>query len=439
MARVFALDNEHCDVALRSLLQNALRVHDECVALPQAHRSIESGAFKNVVLNLNGNEADLSADIFSTNWFSGVSGVEVSASAAESILKDPIKRKEALQKLANAIPTELGGDDVTIGPELEGTDDDRDVNDWVAGFDSPSCCVGLYSAMQSKSTDPTKPGISRSHPVYFLVCKAGGGLSAQTFHSRLSTALKKGLTLDQALAEGSNPGAQALRRVSTAAQRNRGRILVLAAEVLGLHEIDTLADMSCSPEKACRVAVTNLNVVYNSISRCTNGGGTSTYQYFAGCVDSGSSQGVLSASNVAEGFLLFFDETASCKLSVKNQACSAVPFSSVRLQSNKQAVLQAAEDLKNERTKHPSKNSVHADSRWIVERFGWRGRDFGIDIEPPPLLGTYEAESFSTVWLRELGLSNCRFVRLQPEVVAISATEPAKLRAASRHVLGARK
>ena len=61
-------------------------------------------------------------------------------------------------------------------------------------------------------------------------------------------------------------------------------------------------------------------------------------------------------------------------------------------------------------------------------------KQVGVDIEPPPLWGTYESEEYVTAWGRELGVSACRVMRLQPEIVAIAAVEPAKLRAAAKHV-----
>lgn len=436
MARVFALDEEHCDAALRSSLQNSLRVYDECVALPQAHKSVESGAFKNIVLNLNGAEKELNPDVFSINWFAGVSGIEIPVSQAEEILNDPVKKKSALKALAAAIPSEMAEKVVCIGPELECTKDDRDLQDWVCGFDSPGCCVGLYSASHSKSPDSTRCGISRPHNTYFLICKAGGGLAAQTFHSRLSASLKKGTTLDQALSEGGSPGAQSLRRVSMASQRNRGRILCLAAEALGFQNIDTIGDMGCCEQKACRVAVTNLNITTNSIQKNHQNGASVSYQYFAGAVDSQASQGILSCSNAAEGFLLFVDQEGNYKISTKNSACNAIPFCSVRIESNKDIVIKTAEDFKARRDKNSNIKNTHPDHKWIKERFAWNGRDFGVDIEPPPLLGTYTSETFSSVWSRELGLSRTRAIRLEPQLVCVAATETAKLRAAARHILG---
>ena len=437
MARVFALDESHCDSALRSALQSGLRVYDECVALPQAHKSVETGAYKNVVMNLNASEPELDPDIFSPNWFTGVSAIRVPTEEAERLLRDPTRRAKALQALAEAIPSEMAMKSGTVGPELECTEQDRDLKPWDPGFDTPGCCVGLYSAVQSKNADANSSGISRAHNVYFLVCKAGGGLAAQTFHSRLTASLKKGMSLDEALAEGNSPGAQALRRVTLAGQRNRGRILVLAAQAIGLHSIDTLNDTACPAERSYRVAVCNLNVVTNSIRRvggAFNGG----YHYFSGCVDTHSSEGVISASNAAEGFLLFSNQNGDFGVSVKNDAFNSVPFSSVRLKSNREMVMDRAAAAKRavEAEGASAADSIHPDADWIKTRFAWTARDFGFDMEPPPLMGTYSSETFSSVWGRELGLSSCRPIRLAPEIVSVSAVEPAKLRAAAKHVLG---
>lgn len=436
MARVFALDEQHCDQQLRSALQIGLRVYDECVALPQASKSSESGSFKNVVMNLNGQEANLNPDIFSPNWFSGISGIIIPTKEAKEIINDPVRRAKAVRDLANAIPSELSSVDESVGPELECTADDRDLKPWNCGFDSPGCCVGLYSTIQSHNTDSNNIGTARPHEVYFLMCKAGGGIAAQTFHSRLSSALKKGRSLEEALADGNIPGAQSLRRVGMAAQRNRGRILCLAAEALGLHVIDTLNDTACPVEHAYRVAVCSINITTNSIRKTNPHSPVSSFQYFSGCVDAQSSQGVLSCSNVAEGFLLFTDANGEYKINVKNEAFNSVPFSSVRIKSNRDIVMEVADKMKEYKAKHGSLLSLHVDSEWIRERFSWKSREFGLDLEPPCILGTHRSETFSSVWSRELGLSNCRAVRLSPEVVCIAATEPAKLRAAARHVIG---
>ena len=46
-------------------------------------------------------------------------------------------------------------------------------------------------------TQPT--GLNRIHQATWLVCKAGSGLAGAMFHSRLLSALKKGVTLEDAL------------------------------------------------------------------------------------------------------------------------------------------------------------------------------------------------------------------------------------------------
>lgn len=430
MARVFGLDEEHCTAALRQALQNNLRLYDECIVLPQAHRSAESGGFKNVALRLSGTEPDLSGEVFSPNWFSGVSAALVDPKLAEALLKDPAKRAAALKRLAAIVPSEMEGADVTVGPDLDGDPQDRDLKPWVPGFDGPGCCVGLYSAAQSKSPEVGIQGLSRTHHVYFLVCKAGGGIAAQTFHARICASLSKGQSLDDCLASGNEPGAQALRRVSMAAQRNRGRILVMAAEALGFHTIDTIGDNASPEGSQYRMAITQLNVHTNVLRKVEEAGRAGTYHYAAGCVDVQTSQGLVASSNVAEGFVVFTDSNGGYKINLKNGAHNTVPFATVRLQSNRDIVTKAADLHKT----HGER--AHPDAEWIRERFAWKAKDFGVDLEPPPLWGSHNSEEFVTAWGREIGVSSCRVVRLQPEVVAIAATEPARLRAAAKHVNG---
>lgn len=430
MARVFGLDEEHCTAGLRQALQNNLRLYDECIVLPQAHRSTESGGFKNVAMRLSGTEQELSSEVFSPNWFMGVSAALVDPVEAEALLKNPTRRKAALARLASVIPSEMEGADVTVGPELDGDEHDRDIKSWTPGFDSPGCCVGLYSAAQSKSPEVGVQGLNRTHHVYFLVCKAGGGLAAQTFHARISAALSKKLSLEECLSSGNEPGPQSLRRVSMAAQRNRGRILTMAAEALGFHTLDTISDNASPPGTPYRMAITQLNVHTNVLRKVEEAGRGGVYHYAAGCVDVQTSQGLIACSNVSEGFVLFTDSEGGYRINLKNGAHNTMPFSTVRLQSNRELVMKAADVYK----KAGAGPSPHPDGAWVRERFAWKAKDFGVDMEPPTLWGSHNSEEFVTAWGREIGVSACRVVRLQPEVVAIAATEPAKLRAASRHI-----
>lgn len=433
MAHILGLDEEEA-ATVKPALATCLRVYDDAIILPQGHRSVESNAFKNVVMRIDGTEGKLTADAFSPNWFAGVSVLSVPTAVAEPLLRDSRKRSEALRKLVEAIPSEMEGADVTVGPELDGDEHDRDVKPWIAGFDSPSCCVGLYSAQQSRSPEAGLTGMHRIHNAYFLLCKAGGGLAAQTFHSRLCTALGKGQSLDQALKEGSSPGPQGLRRVGLAAQRNRGRILEMAARAIGFHAVDTIGDSASPPTNPYRQAIVHLNVHTNVLREIQPVNGRAMWQYASGCVDAAASQGLVAASNLHEGFVMLTDSDGGFKVNLRNSAMNCLPFASVRIATNRDTVMKAADAHKRALD---TGAAAHPDAQWVRDRFAWkepRSVAAGVHLEPPALWGTYASEEFVTAFGRELGLSSCRVVKLQPEVVAIAGTEAAKLRAAVRHV-----
>jgi len=440
MARVLGLEDD-VGTTLRQALLNTLRVYDDCRALPGAHKSVESGAFKNVVMRLSGTENNMRSDAFSPNWFVGVSIMPVPASEAEPLLSDPKRRASALRKLVDAIPSELADADVEVGPQLDGDPNDRDTKAWVAGFDAPSCCVGIYSARETRAPEAGKDGMDRVHNTYYLVCKAGGGIAAQTFHARLTAALGSGKSLDQALDSGHEPGPQALRRVAQAAQRNRGRILVDAANALGLLSVDTLSDQA-SPDTACyRVAVAPVNVSCNSLRRVDIAGDRprSTWQYSAGCVDSMSSTGIVTASNAQQGFVLFTSQDGELRVQARNNLFDGVPFASERRLSNRDAVNAAADAHKRGGQlvgTSAQRAAPHPDHQWVRERFGWKAKDHGIDLEPPTLWGAFASENWLRSWGREIGVASMRAVTLSPEIVAIAAVEGPKLRAAARHVKG---
>lgn len=433
MARVIALDDiEH---KLKQQIVSSLRVCDEAVVLPQAHRSLESGTLKNVVMRLNGTEADLNPGVFSPMWFSGVSVIEFPADKAEVLLNSDAKRREMIEKLAKSIPSEMHDSHVQVGPGLDGDEQDRDTEKWEAGFDGPGCCVGLYSAVQNRSPDVLLNGMSRAHKSYFLVCKAGAGISGQTFHARLCAALKDGKSLDEALAEDGVPGAKALRRVRRAAQRNRCRILNLAANALGFVCVDTIGDNASPPSSPYRVVIPAIDVCYNALVKVNNGA-RSTWQYTSGCVESALSLGALTSSNVAEGFVAFTMPNGELRFSVRNEAHCAIPFSTQRTNSNRDIVLKATEEHKKARS---AGRAAHPDHSWVNTHFGWHSKQFdaipsGVDLEPAGVWGSHEGENFVSQWARELGISRSSVVRLQPEIVAISAVEPGKLRVALKAI-----
>lgn len=427
MARILGL--EDIDSGLRAQLQQTLRVSDEAIVLPSAARSPESGAFQNVVMRLSGVDAELQPAIFSTNWFAGVSVVKVDEAAAEAMLRNPAKRVAAMKKLADKIPSEMSSSDVTVGPELDGDESDRDVRGWVAGFDSGSCCVGLYSARHSRGPTTGSVGMNRSHSAYYLVCKAGGGVAAQTFHSRLEAALNAGKSLDECFKEDASPGAQALRRVSLAASRNRKRILAQAAEILELHMVDTISDNAAAPSAPHRGAVTTIDVTYNALRR-VEGTQRSTWQYSAGCVDTTLSSGLLTSSNLSEGFVAFTDTMDAFRIAVRNEAHSSIPFVTPRLATTREIALRAT-------AAHKKGGEGHPDGQYVKDTFVWKPKDLGVGaplIEPPALWGSHQSEAFLASWARELGVATCKVVRMAPELVCVSAMEPGKLRAAVKSV-----
>lgn len=433
MARVIALDD--IDHKLKQHIVSCLRVCDEAVVLPQSHRSLESGAVKNVVMRLNGAEENLNPDIFSPMWFSGVSVIEFPVDKAEALLSSDAKRREVIEKLAKSIPSEMHDSHVQVGPGLDGDEQDRDMEKWEAGFDGPGCCVGLYSAVQNRSPDAHLNGMSRAHKAYYLVCKSGAGIAGQTFHARLCASLKEGVSLDEALSEEGKPGARALRRVSCAARRNRCRILNMAANALGFVCVDTIGDNASPLSSPYRIAIPAIDVCYNALVKIPNGP-RSTWQYTSGCVESSLSLGALTSSNVAEGFIAFTMPNGELRFSVRNEAHGSIPFSTQRTMSNRDIVFKATEEHKKARA---NRQAAHPDHEWISTHFGWHskqidGIESGVDLEPAGVWGSHESENFISEWARELGISRSSVVRMQPEIVALSAVEPGRLRVALKAI-----
>ena len=436
MARVVALDE--LDHSLKLRIVNSLRLGDEAVVLPQAQHSPESGILKNVIMRLSGDMGELNPDIFSPSWFAGVSVIRFPTDLAEELLQNDAKRLEMIKKLSDAIPSEMHDIQLQVGPPLDGDEQDRDLNEWQAGFDGPGCCVGLYSAVQNRPPGAQVSGMSRAHKSYFLVCKAGAGISGQTFHARLSSSLKSGCTLDQALSENGSPGAKALRRLTTAAKRNRCRILNMAAQCLGFVCVDTIGDNASPPSNPYRIVVPDIDCTYNALLKTNlDHASKSTWQYTSGCLESSLSLGVVSSSNVAEGFVAFTESTKDLRFSVRNDAHGVIPFATHRTMSNRDAVFKATDEHK--RSKKNGK-PAHPDHDWIRRHFGWHSKHFdnipkGSDLEPPCVWGSHESETFVSEWSRELGIARAVVLRMQPEIVAISAVEPGKLRVALKSLV----
>lgn len=432
MARLVTFNGVNIDPKLRNYLMGALRVCDECLVLPQASRSLESGTVKNCVIHLSANDPEPNPEIFSSNWFGGVALLKIPSDRAEFILSNSTKRSDVLQTLVAEIPSEMADTNVQVGPNLLGDAQERDTESWTAGFDGPGCCVGLYSALQNKCPDVHETGMSRCHKDYYIVCKAGAGVAGQTFHARLTASLKEGSTLESALAENGNPGAAALRRVESAAKRNRARILLKASEALGFLGVSTIGDSASPHTNPQRIAIPDIDCSFNTLVQDDSNAARPVWRYAAGACDSVFSRGMITSSNVAEGFVAFLDPSGE-RFSLKNDVHSCLPFSTPRLLNNRDAVFRAVDEHKKAKA---SRRAAHPDNEWVRMRFGWKAKDFGttVDVEPPALWGSHCSEAFLAEWGRELGVSKAHMLRLQPEIVAISAIEPGKLRVASRAI-----
>ena len=425
MARLLTIDV--CSVALRNSLLSTLRTCDEAILLPQSTQSVESGSFKNIAFRICGATTGVNPSVFAQDWFTGASLVRIrgaDVAKIEAILRDTMRRREMLRALADRIQSEVADPSLQVGPSLESDEYERDIEDsvWASGFDSPSSFVGVFSAQHSKVPEGGSGGMRRVHNDFFLVCRAGAGVAASTFHSRLVAAIQKGHSLDSALdGDDGQPGARALRRLAMAGARNRSRILLDAVDVLGLTDVPSVGDQAARNKH--RGVVADVDTVANTIRKLDDVP-RSTYQYSA-CIDGTHSKGLIALSNQADGVVLFLNESGEHKISLKNEMWSCAPFTSKRKDSARAAV--------DSIVKMRKEGVVHPDAEWIEERFSWHNRSFSkgdqLKIEPFGLWGVFSGESFAQEFSRELGISSYQCVRLRPELVCSAGVESGKLRA----------
>jgi hypothetical protein len=428
MARIFAIDD--VPKALKDGLAKALRPEDEAVLLPSADLDATSGKYENVVFRFDGNERDVPHTVFSPAWGSGVSAIRVSGPWVSKILNDPAWRKSCLAKLREVVESQTHSPDLNVGPHLDGDDNDRDVSEWTAGFDGPSCFVGLYSAEHSCAPAQTLRGRDRCHSTSFLVVKAGAGQAADQFHARFMAALKTGGSLSELMVD-TGPGSLSagLRRVTRAGSRNRSRILMLASDALGAPMIDSVPDQSSAGRY--RAAVTAVDVGVNVLRKVDERKESKQFQYSTG-VDATVSQGLLTMSNLADGVVLFLSENGDVRQTLRNEAHSSLPFSSPRLVSDRDLTAVVVKEYK-AAAKHGG--AANVDHAFIHDRFAWKNRQFSpsdADIEPLALWGSHDRECFFAKFARELGVAKCQVVRLRPMCVCVAGMEGGKLRAALR-------
>lgn len=418
MARI--LSHEEIPLELRNSLLKTLRPADECILLPQSHRSVESGGYKNAVFTLEGSQNDVPASVFSGDWCVGISAVLLDDRDVEPLLRDPEKKARLLRKLSEEISSETASTETCVGPALDcdAADCDKDT-DWVAGFDGPTCLVGLYCAEHSRAPEAALRGQNRVHRESYLVCRAGAGVAAATFHARLMSSLRKGRSLDDALLGGVEPGPQALRRVQTAGTRNRAAILLRASEILGFKHTSSLGDQASRSKR--RGAVMDIDVNSNTLKQVGDNWIYST------AIDCATSQGLITSSNVSDGFVVFSSRHGG-RLVVRNDASSSIPFSTERIKASRDL---ASDIMKQYAEARNTGEHAHVDIDFIRERFAWKSRDFGegsAEIVPFCLHGSHREEYFVNMFSRELGLVDTSIVRLRPELVVLSGVEASKLR-----------
>lgn len=448
MARLVGLQDVAQD--MRHRVAQFTRQGDEVLVLPTAYVSRESGLPKNVVVKLDGSAPGIPPAMFSEALFSGVSMLSLPEADALRIMR-PDARQKTLARLASAVPSELHDTDLTVGPSLDGDPRDRDLQDWQCGFDSAHCCVGLYSSIESTSPIRGKvvPGYERAHTKYHLVCRAGAGLAASQFLTRLTTELNKGTPLATCLSEEGEPGAACLRRLSKAAERNRARVLLLAAEAFGVsHVVQSISDTASAVGSQGRGAQVGTTCSFNTL-RPMDRNGEQAVLYASGCLDSNHAVGgLLASSNTCDGFVYLYDpEVARTPQGQKkqrvviNEAHNCVPFASERLLSNKEALTHVSRGYRAARLANRPAEEVHPDHQWVRDHFAWKNaqlpeRGAHYDLQhyvPLSLWGTHQSENFMH-YGRELALDGMRRVQIRPELVAIAGLPPARLRALSRHV-----
>ena len=135
---------------------------------------------------------------------------------------------------------------------------------------------------------------------------------------------------------------------------------------------------------------------------------------------------------MADGFVAFISPDNDHRFTVRNTAYNCLPMCTDRLLTNRAAVMKMVEAHKE--CRQTGATQAHPDHAWLRSHFAWKSKDFkhSVDLEPPCLWGTHASENFLSEWAREMGVARASAVKLQPELVAVSAMEPGKLRVAGK-------
>ena len=435
----------HNEGLLRASLLEMLRPTDEVTLLSGAARSDSSLTLKNMVITLDGVAPQIPYRTFATDWGHGISAIQVPSEVAERYLSESEDRKRMIKSLVDSIPNELTSVETRVGPRLASFENrDESGDNWTAGFDGPTCCCGLYSAIEQQAPLGGTLGMRRAHKVYYLVAKAGSGRAGQEFHALLTGHAKQGDSLSTLCSQSKVTEAQ-MERVVAAGRRNRARLLLSAAEVLGMApDVDSVPDHACCEDGRSQIAILLADSVTNVLENVGSSGGAadgSLWRYYAGSVAPHVSQGAIVCSTVSEGFVLYLPTSPDSGMTrIRNSALGAIPFGSSRCISTLEALVTAT---KAHRQTTPR---AHPDYEWVRDHFGWTpatvrrtsslpegAQQLVENIEPAPLWGTNEPLDLG--WERSIGVGGMHGIKLRPEIVALAGTESSTLRAAVASVL----
>lgn len=143
----------------------------------------------------------------------------------------------------------------------------------------------------------------------------------------------------------------------------------MAAEAIGYHLLETMPDRVSNGRY--RLATVDIDINVNTLRPV----GDDVFQYTT-CCDTASSTGVCSMSNAADGMVLLFNESDDSRCLVRNDAGGAIPFSSLKLCSDRE-LAQRVVDAYTQQC-GAKKNSAletaaaHPDNEFLRRRFVWR-------------------------------------------------------------------
>ena len=216
---------------------------------------------------------------------------------------------------------------------------------------------------------------------------------------------------------------------------------MLAANALGLDWLDTVPDQSSRGKY--RSAVTHLDVSCNVLRKAER------HDYRVNlpvhdlsrrvCVQ-GVDEPIECCGRVAARAVADRRgaSTASQRCVVHTALCV------MRIATDKTTLLESLQAYREtQRARHESDQEyAHPDGEFVRQTFTWKNREFsGMDSARKAKSwnhslcgGTYDQETYSNRFARELGIAQCQLVRLRPYAVCVAGIDPGKLRAAIRNL-----